>query len=149
MLYDELRPKFEKYFWDTLLNRDNNMNYFSIPGVKTGKKEKLKPEFITEKVCSFFNLTVEDVMSKNKKTAIAHPRQMCFLIMRGYRYTFYEIADYFKSATKNHSTIIYGVNHIKDLIYSDKHVRTNVISILGLLGVDDTENYINQIITSE
>lgn len=85
-------------------------------------------ESIQKKVSAFFNLTVQQLKSKQKQKGISEPRQIAMFLSRKYTsYSFPEIGS--KFGGKNHSTVVHAVKNIEKKIKQDRHISDIVSSI--------------------
>lgn len=77
---------------------------------KSATKE-ITPELIIDVVSRFYNLSVEDILSKKRNKEIAFPRQVAMYLSRELsNYSFPEIGNSFGG--KNHTTVMYAHEQI-------------------------------------
>lgn len=73
--------------------------------------DKPSHEMILDIVCHYFNLTLDDLMSKNKQKNIAESRQMAMYLLFKYgNMTYKQIGEVFGG--KHHTTIMHGYNKV-------------------------------------
>jgi len=98
--------------------------------VKTSSSSKIVINIsqIQKKVCDFFDISINDLISQNRSRNLARPRQIAmYLSKKLTSSSLTEIAR--KFGGKDHSTIIHGVNKIEDLIKSDAEINSQVHEI--------------------
>jgi chromosomal replication initiator protein len=82
-------------------------------------------DYIIEIVADHFNLDRDALLSAKKTKDIALPRQICmYLCSELTNLTQTEIAT--KLKRNNHTTVIHGVNKIKEAIIVDKELENNI-----------------------
>lgn len=76
-------------------------------------------------VCSYFQISEEDLNSSSRKPNIVYARTLCFYIIRNkIGLNFKKIGELFGG--KDHTTIMYGHDKIKDSIEQDSNVKKDV-----------------------
>lgn len=75
---------------------------------------------IIQTVADEYRVSPKAIFSKLKLRDVAEARQMCMMIMNHKGYTTRFISNRLKRST---DTVLYGIQHIKDLINIDKSVR--------------------------
>lgn len=76
---------------------------------------------IIEIVSRFYGILEEDIFNKNRKTPVPKARQICqYLVKHKYNYTLQETAKIFN---RNHSTIMYSLETIKNELQVSKTMR--------------------------
>lgn len=97
-------------------------------GAFYGEDAKWTVQIITEEVCSRFNLTLERLASRSRQTEVATPRQIIFYIVRELKSVPYvQIGRLFH---RDHGTVIYGYNQIRDRIPIDAKLREDVSHLM-------------------
>jgi chromosomal replication initiator protein len=107
------------------------LNYMSIPGVpKTTNRDRSRlfrvfdPEVIIKTSLEYFNLTIEQLQDTSRKRTLVLPRQIIMYFLTEYTdLTYLEIGNIFK---KDHTTVIYSKDTVKDLISTDDSVKEKV-----------------------
>ena len=98
-------------------------------------KEEEKPmtaEIIIKTVCNFFNVKIPEIKSNKKLKEFVLPRQIAMYIIRANTtLSFPEIGD--KFGGKDHSSVIYAVNKIKNNLKKDKELEKTIESIIKLI----------------
>ena len=85
---------------------------------------KITPEKIIEKVCVYFNLKREELMSNTKKKNIAIPRQIAMYLCKELtNLNFVEMTSYFN---RDRTTIMHNVEKIDTLIQTDQKLITDI-----------------------
>ncbi len=83
---------------------------------------------ITERVCAYYNLSREQLMSTIRKKEIAYPRHIAMYLMREMLDApFKKIAYYFGG--RDHSSVIYAVDKIKLNIQVDKDLQKAIAEL--------------------
>lgn len=97
------------------------MNWYIAPGLP--KKEllkytKCKADKIIDLICTFYKVTFDDIKSKSRKRNVVMARQLiCYFIYEHTKLTLHKVAE---MINRNHSTIIYSKDVVKELCFSDK-----------------------------
>ena len=87
---------------------------------------------IQKVVSSHFNIKISDLKSNRKQKRVVLPRQICmYLTRRLTKMSFPEIGSHFGG--KDHSTIIYAVNKIKNQLNQDKNIKNTIDNIIDKL----------------
>jgi len=98
-----------------------------MPKVKSNQDlENEKISKIKNVVCTYFQITEKDLVSASRKPNIVYARNICFYIIRNdfAKITLKQIGELFGG--KDHTTITYGYEKIKDLIITDNNVKNDV-----------------------
>jgi len=83
---------------------------------------------IQQVVCEFFKIKISDLMSNRRSRAYSIPRQIATFLAR--EMTDQSLADIGAVfGNKDHTTIIYSVQKIKDLLLRDDRVKSSVDGI--------------------
>lgn len=75
---------------------------------------------IIQTVAEEYRVSSKAIINKTRIRDVAEARQMCMMIMSRTGYTTRLISNRLKRST---DTVLYGIQHIKDLISIDKSVR--------------------------
>lgn len=114
----ELEGAFNKV---VLIRNMNKKDPISIETVDEAIKDlitpegakKITPELIMEKVCSYYNISSDDVLSQKRNKEIAYPRQITMYLCK--IMTNYNISTIGKFlGNRDHATVIYGCNKIEE-----------------------------------
>lgn len=98
------------------------------------QNKNLSPENIIQTVCSFYNLKKSWIKSPSRKQEVARARQLImFLLRKRLKLKYEQIAFLLKR--KDHTTIIYGVSKIENLITRERAFRGEVNEIVGSLAL--------------
>lgn len=93
-------------------------NFFIEPTVKI-----VTPRLIIKEVCSYYDISEEDIKSKKKNRDIAFPRQIAMYLLKSLTdLTNQKICDYV--GLSNHTTVIYACDKIGDLAREDLEMQT-------------------------
>ncbi|HEX6279330.1 MAG TPA: chromosomal replication initiator protein DnaA [Pyrinomonadaceae bacterium] len=96
------------------------------------RPEGLTMERIAKTVASHYNLTVEEMKSKNNSRAIAMPRQVAmYLCKRLTKHSFPEIGREFGG--KHHTTVMHSVDKIDALAKEDRNFHKQVNDLIDSL----------------
>lgn len=91
------------------------------------KKKKIDIESITNVICDYFGVSLEDLKSPARNQKISHSRQIAVYLVRDMiQMSFVSIADFY---CKKHPTILFSYEKIKEEIKTDKELA-EVISEL-------------------
>lgn len=89
------------------------------------------PEILTT-VCQYYNLPEEDVIGRRRKREIVQARQMVMYLAK--EYTECSLAAIgAELGGRDHSTVIYGVSALSDLLETDLKLKSEVEEITDLL----------------
>lgn len=95
---------------------------------KESVRRKVTPELILSEVCSFYNITVDDINSKSRSKAIAFPRQVAMYLMRDMlSLTFPKIGE--EIGGRDHSTVMHGIEKITNQLKTDKELSNTIADI--------------------
>ncbi|MBS1548938.1 MAG: chromosomal replication initiator protein DnaA [Bacteroidetes bacterium] len=97
----------------------------TISKIATIKKKVIDVPYIQEVVCEYFGIKREQLLSKTRKREIALPRQLAMYFSKEYtNSTFAKIGE--ETGGKDHSTVMYACEQIKDMSQMDKEVKKYV-----------------------
>lgn len=101
--------------------------------LKIPPKEKiLEPEEVVKAVAAFYNLKVSQLKGSKRDKIFSLPRQILYYILRTEVGTgLAEIGELLGG--RDHTTILYGVRKISDLIGSDEKIRVDIVGIKNQL----------------
>lgn len=98
-------------------------SFFVGPTVKA-----VTPKSIVKKVCEYYEISEEDILSKKKNREIAFPRQVAMYLLKELTdLTNQKICDYV--GLTNHSTVIYACSKIEKMCKSDLEMQNVVTDI--------------------
>ncbi len=96
---------------------------------KTVNKKEITLDTIANNVEKYCNLKENELKSSTRKASVSYPRQIAMYIMREtFNFTLNQIGDFFGGM--HHSTVLHGINKIKDDIEEDitkKNLVDNII----------------------
>lgn len=96
------------------------MNYMIMPGLP--KKTKLTPlarnrDYVLKQLLIYFDITMPELTKKSRKRKVVQIRYIIFYYLYTLtNMTLQEITDIFKPAIGDHSTVIYGIQFVRDQI---------------------------------
>lgn len=97
------------------------------------KKRRVRIVDIQEAVVAHFGLTRDDLLSRNRKRAVARPRQIgMFLAHHLTKNTLPEIARRF--GLHNHTTALHGIHLVQELLQTDAQVALAIVTLRQQLG---------------
>ena len=108
------------------------MSYWAAPDLLLTTKEHkdIDKESIILKVCNYYNVTLDELMSKSRLRKIADARNTLFYIFhKCYKMTSTEVGKIFN---KNHATILSGANKIDGFMRFDKVFRNQINQIINI-----------------
>lgn len=89
-----------------------------------GRTKKIDIESISNNVCEYFDVSIEDMKSPARNQKVSHARQIAvYLIRDTLQSSFVSIADFFN---KKHPTILFSYEKIKEEIKTDKKLYETV-----------------------
>lgn len=87
---------------------------------------------IIQTVAEVYSVSPKAILSKLKLRDVAEGRQMCMMIMNHKGYTTRFISNRLERST---DTVLYGIQHIKDLISIDRSVKVRYETIKSKLNI--------------
>lgn len=97
----------------------------TIKKIASTQKKVINIPYIQEVVCDYFNLSREMLLSKSRKREIALPRQLAMYFAKEMtNATFSKIGE--EMGGKDHSTVMYAVETIRDISKIDKEIKKYV-----------------------
>ncbi|PIE50020.1 MAG: chromosomal replication initiator protein DnaA [Flavobacteriales bacterium] len=97
----------------------------TISKISNSKKKKIDIEYIQEVVCDYFGVERAQLLSKTRKRDIALPRQLAMFFAKEYtNATYAKIGK--EMGGKDHSTVMYACNSIKNFLEMDKEIKKYV-----------------------
>jgi len=89
---------------------------------------EIKPDQIVDLVADAFNLSRERLISRDRSRAVALPRQVAMYLLR--RETDISLPQIGKElGGRDHSTVMYAIDKITELLEEDKRLRKQVVQI--------------------
>lgn len=109
-----------------LSNKEPNLEYVSSllsDIISSGKKKGITHKHIISVVSSFYDISPDDLIIKNRKKEVAKPRQIAMYLMRSeLQYSYPGIGE--KLGGRDHTTAIHAFDKIsKELEYNDKLIE--------------------------
>lgn len=97
----------------------------TISKIASTKKKVINIPYIQDVVCEYFGIKLDQLLSKTRKREIALPRQLAMYFSKEYtNSTFAKIGE--EMGGKDHSTVMYACETIKDVSKIDKEVKKYV-----------------------
>ncbi len=97
----------------------------TINKIASNQKKVINIPYIQEVVCEYFGIQREQLLSKTRKREIALPRQLAMYFAKEYtNATYNKIGE--EMGGKDHSTVMYACDTIKDVSKIDKEVKKYV-----------------------
>ncbi len=92
---------------------------------------EITPELIIDTVCKHYNLTLEQIQSKNRSQSISKPRMICMYLCRNLlsNMTLKQIGSYL--GNKNHTTVMHGAETIMNEMEHDDNLRNTIDSLIN------------------
>jgi len=88
----------------------------------------LKPERVVNLVANSFNLTTESILGRDRSQAVVLPRQVAmYLLRKEGNISLPQIGE--ALGGRDHTTIMYGIEKISDLLERDDRLRRQVVQI--------------------
>ena len=106
-----------------------NVSYYAIPGLNLQTRRKFasaeeRAKDIVSYISLIKQLSISQLKEKNRKREIVYARQLCMFFIK--EKTSMYLTGIGKLFGKDHTTVIHAVQTIKDLVYSDPRVRTEI-----------------------
>ncbi len=97
----------------------------TISKIAANQKKVINIPYIQEVVCEYFGIEREQLLSKTRKREIALPRQLAMYFAKEFtNATFNKIGE--EMGGKDHSTVMYACDTIKDVSKIDKEIKKYV-----------------------
>lgn len=97
----------------------------TISKIASNKKKIINIPYIQDVVCEYFGIKREELLSKTRRREIALPRQLAMYFSKEYtNSTFTKIGE--EMGGKDHSTVMYACDTIKDVSKIDKEIKKYV-----------------------
>lgn len=101
-----------------------------VCGVKEEKRRITKDELITA-VCSFYDLKPTMIIGPKRNASLVLPRQvLMYLLRQEFNLTLSEIGSMLGG--RDHTTIMYGIKKIEDLLISSTPIKEDILGIKKL-----------------
>lgn len=97
------------------------MSYWITPHLFSWSNQD-KVKNIIKIVSRETGIHVPHIINKNGKRDVVEARQLCFLLIRKYTTCTLKMIG-LQFSGLHHSTILYGIHHIEDIIETDKRVK--------------------------
>jgi chromosomal replication initiator protein len=111
---------------------NKKINYWSAPDILVKKSitKDLDRGSLILKVCNFYGITLQELMSKTRLRKIVDARNILYYIFhRCYKLTSTEVGKMFN---KNHATILSGANKIEGFIKFDKVFKIQINQFINI-----------------
>lgn len=96
----------------------------------TESKATFDSDKILEKVCSYFDVSKNQLLGRDRKKELSYPRQICmYLLDNMLKMPYTSIGKIFG---KDHATVIYCKNKVEKLLKTDKHIQMQIKDIKDL-----------------
>lgn len=87
--------------------------------------KEITPSFIIKIVADHFGISPDDIVSKKRNTEFVIPRQICMFMIREYTTTSLESTAKILNK-KDHTTVIHGINKIKEEMDKNSDIKNKV-----------------------
>ena len=85
-------------------------------------------ESIQKTVASFFQISLQDLLSARRSRSLARPRQIAMYLAK--KYTSKSLPEIGrKFSNRDHTTVIHAVKKINQLLQNDENIKRNIIEI--------------------
>lgn len=102
-----------------------------VPETRNSSRKSITAKKIIDKTCKFYHISREEILSKSRTKDINHARQVaCFLMKFELKMSFPAIG---KEFSRDHTTILNGVNKIEKSAKSDPEIREQISSLTELI----------------
>ncbi len=100
--------------------------------VEVKEKQEITLDKIMETVCNHYNVTPEDLCSRNRKQKIALVRQVAMYIASEHT-NLSNVQIGLNLGNRNHATVIHAINQVKNLLDVDEKIRVDISTIEDIL----------------
>ena len=103
---------------------------YVFPGIR--REIEISAQNIVEVVANYYNISVDELKTKSRKSEVILPRQICiYLIRRKTKLSYPQIAKYFNH---HHTSIIYTFTTISNFLsINDKNIVNDVNNLNKIL----------------
>ena len=112
---------------------ENKLSYWAAPSSylepTTKQDQKEKEEDIINKICLVYGVTLDELKGTSRKRDFVVPRQVIFYIFRSVLK--YSLHDCGNLINRDHSTVVYSVNLVKDYMKYDNEFRVQVNKLVN------------------
>ena len=92
------------------------------------KEKVITPDLVIKTVCSYYDISAEDMTGKRKNKEISYPRQIAmYLLYSMCNLTYKKIAEL--TGRKDHTTVLYAVEKLSDRIKTDTSFKNTIEDI--------------------
>ena len=111
------------------------IDYWAMPSIRKLKMNPRQRESVANdiiaKVCTYYNITNEDIKGRDRHRTIVMARHMSmFLIRTRLKLKLKSIGDLFG---RDHSTVMHGIASIQDQSDVDELVSTDIENLINIL----------------
>ena len=113
---------------------DTNSVKIALEGMVSFEKESIgdnvtsKLDKIVDIVTDYFRISKDDLLSPNRKPKLVYARNISYYISQvEFSFTLSKIGEYFNK--KDHTSISYGINKIKEQINTDVNIKNDIAYI--------------------
>ena len=105
------------------------MNYMALPGLS--RKVNFSPmirnrEYVVRQLLNYFDITMPELRRKSRKRRLVQTRYIMFYYLYTLTgMTLNEIAEMFSPAVTDHTTVIYGIQFVRDQISIEIETEVN------------------------
>ena len=93
-----------------------------------GRRAHISPSQVVETVAKFYNISVQEIVSSSRSKELVQPRQVAmYLVRQESDASLPEIGALL--GDRDHTTVIHGVNRVKERLESEDQLRRDVMSI--------------------
>ena len=115
-----------------------------LQDIKDMLEDEVQPDLtfgqIQKVVSEFFNISISDIMGKERSQNIALPRQMAMFLCR--KLTKGSLPEISRSFDKTHATVLHGCRTIVNRMEQDPLIKKQLESIANTLGRNPEELYL-------
>lgn len=96
--------------------------------ISSGKKKGITHKHIIKVVASFYDISLEDLVAKNRKQEVVKPRQIAMYLMRSeLQYSYPGIGE--KLGGRDHTTAIHAYEKIAECLKNDEKINEEINAI--------------------
>ncbi|MBQ7275809.1 MAG: chromosomal replication initiator protein DnaA [Bacilli bacterium] len=123
--------RFVSYCVSMNLDFSKESVYIALDGMLQPRKQSESKEVedkihsLIDIVTKYFQISEEDLLSQNRKPNLVYARNICYYVLRGeLNLSLTKIGEFFNK--KDHTSISYGVNKIKEQIQTNLNVKNDI-----------------------
>jgi chromosomal replication initiator protein len=91
-------------------------------------RRELDPDYVLTKVAEVFNISVDELLARNRSRQVALPRQIAMYLLREEAHiSLPQIGEVLGG--RDHTTVMYGCDKVAEMLEQDDRLRRQVVEI--------------------